>query len=139
MVISSWGAVPSPCRVPVPVRWRSTVRLKLLVFSSPAITRSWLTCTLLSKVPPLFKVRFQNGSVGGALVVMPGLAPVRVMVELPALKVKLAEEEFQAPAIWWLKAPAFQVPRVMVKELVTVQAPTGLTTSVGLALLISRS
>ena len=55
------------------------------------------------------------------------------------MKVKFTPVEFQAPAIRWVKAPAFQVPWVRVRELVTVQAPVEFTTSPAADLLISRS
>ena len=73
------------------------------------------------------------------MVVMFGLAVgLSRIVEVFAVKVKTAAEEFHAPAIVCRKVEACQVPRVRIRELVTVHAPVELTVSVWVDLLMVR-
>ncbi len=60
------------------------------------------------------------------------------MLEVSAVKVKLPPEESHVPAIAWAKIEASQVPRVSVREFVTVHPPVEVTVSVDADLLIVR-
>src|SRR5512140_3099814 len=63
---------------------------------------------------------------------------LRLMVELPALKLKFAPEESHAPAMVWVKVAAAQVPCVSVSTPVTVSPAVELTVAPGALLLMVR-
>ena len=122
---------PAPSRLP-------TVTLNPFSDSVPAETViALVACNAVARLPPLARVRMLNGSVPIPLVVMVGFAELSVMVELPAFRVKLALDEFHAPAMPCEKVDASQVPCVMVSSVATVHPPVEVTAVPAVPLLIT--